>query len=154
MAGVKGRSGTNPNSQKNLSPLTEHTTPEQRKEIAAKAGKVSAEKNRQRKEMKEMFEDLMTLPVKNGKVVEEIKSIADAKGSDGKTKNLLVGQVCALAMIKKAMSGDVRAMEFIRDTMGEKPTNKQEIKATLETSPLNSILEQLQGGDEEDGLHI
>lgn len=30
------------------------------------------------------------------------------------------------AMLKKAASGDVRAAEFIRDTMGEKPTDRIE----------------------------
>lgn len=33
----------------------------------------------------------------------------------------------SLALIDKALSGDVRAFETIRDTIGEKPTDKQEI---------------------------
>lgn len=35
----------------------------------------------------------------------------------------------SLALINKALSGDVRAFETIRDTIGEKPTDKQELNA-------------------------
>ena len=145
MAGAKGKSGTNPNSQKGLRPINENITPEQRKEIASKGGKASAEKKRQKKEMKEMIQDLFEVGIKKGKVVDEIKSLEDAKG-----KNLTVGQALILAQIKKAMAGDTRAMEFLRDTMGQKPTNKQEITATVVDSPLNSILEQLKDDDGDD----
>ena len=34
----------------------------------------------------------------------------------------------SLALIEKALSGDVRAFETIRDTIGEKPTDKQKIE--------------------------
>ena len=33
----------------------------------------------------------------------------------------------SLSLIEKAMSGDTKAYEVIRDTVGEKPTDKQEI---------------------------
>ena len=146
MSGVKGKSGTSPNSKSNLRPINENITPEQRKEIASKAGKASAEKKRQRKEMREMIQDIFEIGIKKGKVVEDIKSLDDARG-----KNLTVGQALVLAQVKKAMSGDTRALEFLRDTMGEKPTNKQEITAKVIESPLNSILEQLKENEEEGG---
>lgn len=38
----------------------------------------------------------------------------------------------SLALIAKAMTGDVKAFEVIRDTIGEKPTDKQEITGGLE----------------------
>ena len=144
MAGVKGKSGTNPNSKKNLKPIQENITPEQQREISSKGGKASAEAKRQRKEMREMIQDIFEIGIKKGKVADDIKSLEDAKG-----KNLTVGQALVLAQVKKAMTGDTRALEFLRDTMGEKPTNKQEIKATIVDSPLQGILEQLK--DEEEG---
>lgn len=143
MAGVKGKSGTNPNSQANLTPINERTTPEQRKENASKGGKACAAAKRQKKEMKEMIQDIFEIGIKKGKVVEEIKSLEDAKG-----KNLTVGQALVLAQVKKAMTGDTRAMEFLRDTMGEKPTNKQEITAKVIESPLQGILDQLKDTEE------
>lgn len=149
MAGKKGKSGTNPNSIANLSPITERTTPEQRREIASKGGKAKAEAQRQRKEMKDMIQDIFSIGIKKGKVYEDIKSLEDAKG-----KNLTVGQALILAQVKKAMTGDTRAMEFLRDTMGEKPTNKQEVTAKIVESPLNSILAQLTEPDDEENNNI
>ena len=35
------------------------------------------------------------------------------------------------AMIRKALAGDVKAFESIRDTVGEKPVEKQEIAGDL-----------------------
>lgn len=147
MAGVKGKSGTNPNSQAHLTNINERTTPEQRRANASKAGKASAKAKRQRKELREMFEYICSLGVEKGKIVEDIKSLADAEG-----KNITVGMEIALAQVNKARDGDTRAAEFIRDTMGQKPTNKQEITATIVDSPLTSILAQLQDdGDDTDG---
>lgn len=143
LAGVKGKSGTNPNSKSNLTPINERITPEQRKENASKAGKASAEAKKQRKEMKEMIQDIFSVGMKKGKIVDEIKSLEDADN-----KNLTVGQALVIAQIKKAMTGDTRAMEFLRDTMGEKPTNKQEITAKVIESPLQGILDQLKDTEE------
>ena len=42
--------------------------------------------------------------------------------STGKTQEKI-----SVALIKKALKGDIRAFEIIRDTIGEKPTDKQEI---------------------------
>lgn len=142
MSGVKGKSGQNPNSLANLTNINERTTPEQRKANASKAGKASAEAKRQRKEMKEMIQDIFAVGIKKGKIVEDVKSLEDAKD-----KNLTVGQALVIAQIEKAMTGDTRAMEFLRDTMGEKPTNKQEITAKVVNSPLQGILEQLKDED-------
>ena len=93
--------------------------------------------------MKEMIQDIFEIGIKKGKVVEDIKSLEDAKG-----KNLTVGQALVLAQVKKAMTGDTRALEFLRDTMGEKPTNKQEITAKVIESPLQGILDQLKDTEE------
>ena len=45
------------------------------------------------------------------------------------------------ALIKKAANGDTKAFEVIRDTIGEKPTDKQEITSDIKTSnPVINIL--------------
>jgi hypothetical protein len=40
----------------------------------------------------------------------------------GNTQNKI-----SLALIKKALKGDIKAFEVLRDTIGEKPTDKQEV---------------------------
>ena len=43
---------------------------------------------------------------------------------DGET--VTPGYVMAVVMMQKAMKGDAKAFEFIRDTIGEKPKDKME----------------------------
>lgn len=81
----------------NLVSLADRTTSEKRA-IASAGGKASGEARRKRKTLKE--ELLLLL-------------------SEGETQ-----QSVTLALIEKAMSGDTKAFEVIRDTIGEKPVDK------------------------------
>ena len=83
----------------NLRPIGTLATSKQR-EIQSKGGKARAEKARRRKALKEELILLL---------------------SEGKTQEKL-----CLALIEKAQNGDVRAFESIRDTIGEKPTDKMD----------------------------
>lgn len=85
----------------NLTPFNK-MDPERAREIRAKGNKAYAENCKKRKALKE--ELLLLL----------------AQGDT--QKNI------SLAIIQKAMNGDTKAFEVIRDTIGEKPTDKQEIK--------------------------
>ena len=42
-----------------------------------------------------------------------------------------MGQVSILAIAKKARKGDVYAMQFLRDTAGEKPVERVEVNADV-----------------------
>ena len=76
------------------------TTPSERRENARKAGVASGEARRARKTLKETL--LMML-------------------EEGNTQNDIT-----LALLQKALNGDTKAYEVIRDTVGEKPTDKIE----------------------------
>lgn len=78
---------------------------EQRVANARKAGKVSARVKKERKTFKE--ELLMLLEEKDTQ------------------KNISV------ALIVKALEGDIKAFEVLRDTIGEKPTDKIDMNANL-----------------------
>ena len=95
----------------NLVSLADRTTEEQRA-IASAGGKASGEARRKRKTLKE--ELLLIL-------------------SEGETK-----QTVTLALIEKAMSGDTKAFEVIRDTIGEKPIDKVMI-ADVEPSVIAEV---------------
>ena len=79
-------------------------TPSERRENAQKAGIKSGEVRRTRKTLRE--ELLLLL-------------------ENGDTQNKI-----SLALIKKALKGNIKAFEVIRDTIGEKPVDRQEIKTT------------------------
>ena len=76
-------------------------TPRERRENARKAGKASGEARRKRKTLRE-----------------ELIALLETKQYQEKI---------SLAMLEKASNGDTKAFEVIRDTIGEKPSDKLEI---------------------------
>lgn len=85
----------------NLIPQNKRTKEEQRA-IARKGGIASGKARAKRKTLKEELLALL---------------------SQGDTQ-----QKVSVAVLQRALDGDIKAFEVIRDTIGEKPTDKQEIK--------------------------
>lgn len=100
-------------------------TPEQRRENGRKGGLTKGENFRRRKELKETLNILLQMPVRKGKITdcESVKSFAELKG-----KNLTVDQAMMVVLMQKALHGDLNAITMIRDTIGEKPSDKVEVK--------------------------
>lgn len=111
-------------------------TPEERAEWGRKGGIASGETKRRKKAMKETLEVLLSMPMKNGKYadVEKIKSFADLKG-----KNITVEQAMLIAMIQKALHGNVQAFESVRDTVGEKPKDKVDFEGSLPVTIIEDL---------------
>ena len=103
----------------------ERMTPEQRAENGRKGGLAKGEATRRRKEMKETLDILLNMPMKKGKVytAEDIKCFADLKG-----KNITIDQAMMVCLVQKALKGDLNAIGMVRDTIGEKPSDKVEVK--------------------------
>ena len=100
-------------------------TPERRAECGRKGGIAKREATRRRKEMRETLDILLNMPMKKGKTysAEDIKCFADLKG-----KNITIDQAMMVCLIQKALKGDINAIAMIRDTVGEKPSDKVEVK--------------------------
>ena len=98
----------------NLNPV--RTEGEARKK-GKKGGIASGKARREKKAMKDTLAALLSMPLKNGKAadVDTIKNLAAVKG-----KNITVQEAIMLAQIQKAMKGDTRAAEFVRDSSGNK----------------------------------
>lgn len=88
-----------------------------------KGGIASAKAKRERKAMRETLEILLNMPIKGGRAaeVEDIRNFADLKG-----KNVSVQDALLLSMIQRALKGNVKAAEYVRDTIGENPIQKVE----------------------------
>ena len=99
-------------------------TSEQLSEWGRKGGLAKREATRRRKEMKETLDILLNMPMKKGKVytAEDIKCFADLKG-----KNITIDQAMMICLVQKALKGDLSAIAMVRDTVGEKPTEKVEV---------------------------
>ena len=85
----------------NLIPFNERT-PRERSELGRKGAAKANETKRRRKTLREELTALLEI---------------------GDTQNKV-----STALLDKAIKGDVKAFETIRDTIGEKPTDKQEIE--------------------------
>lgn len=113
----------NPENLKTKDNYITNMTTEQRRESGRKGGIKSGESRRRKRQMRELLEILMDVPIKKGKKaeIEKIKNLAIVNDL-----NLTTEQAILLAMINRAMNGDVNAFTAIRDTLGEKPTDKVE----------------------------
>ena len=85
--------------EENLIPFNQMTEEKQR-EIARMGGIASAEARKRRKTLKEELIALLETNDNNNKI--------------------------SLALLQKALKGDIQAFTTIRDTIGEKPTDKVE----------------------------
>lgn len=86
-------------------------------------GKASGRARRKKRDMRETFREMLDMPLHKGGVT----SAGTMDDMDG--KNMTVGQAIALAQLRKAMAGDTKAAEFIRDTSGQKPSDRVELTA-------------------------
>lgn len=95
----------------NLRPIKKgELSKEEAKARGAKGGKKSGEKRRELKTMREMLNYLLE------------KDISNNKGEKATTLEAVM-----VAQIKEALKGNTRAAQFIRDTIGEMPVNRQEV---------------------------
>lgn len=120
--------------QEDLIPQSERTKEEQ-KEIARMGGIASGKVRREKKAMKDTLATLLAMPLKDGVShdIDEIKSIASLNG-----KNITVQEAIMLAQVKKAVKGDTKAAEFIRDSSGNKLKEGLEISGEI-NNPLAGL---------------
>jgi hypothetical protein len=109
----------------NLKSLADRTTAEQR-EIAQAGGIASGEARRRKRNIRLALEALLE------------KDIQDKHGNTMST-----AEAIALKQIEKALKGDTKAFEVVRDTAGQKPMDKVEVTGLdAEKAKLDELLKQ------------
>ena len=93
----------------NLKPFDSNQNREEAKKNGRKGGIKSGEAKRRRKTMRAMLDYLLE------------KELTSKNGEKATTLEAMM-----TAMIKQGLNGNVKAVEFIRDTTGQKPTEKVE----------------------------
>lgn len=104
----------------------EDLTSSELRERAKNGGKASGKARREKKKIKEQMELLLSLPNKDAKTKKKLKTMGIDIG------NIDNQMAMVLSMYQKAISGDVQAATFIRDSMGEKVAEKVEIRKSVE----------------------
>lgn len=115
--------------EQNLKPQNKRTKSEQRK-IAQKGGKASGEARRKKKLLKECLDELLEKDWENRKG--EKHSGAEA---------------ISIALFKKALAGDIKAYETVRDTAGQKPVDKVML-AEVDQETINEVEKMVLGEDD------
>ena len=85
---------------------------------ARKAGLASGEANRARRKQREILHNILFLMCDDEEAVAALQAL-------GLTPNF--ANAANLAMLRKAIKGDVEAMKYIRDTIGEKPADTTQL---------------------------
>lgn len=107
--------------EQNLVPIRSE---KEAREKGSKGGKATAETYRKRKAFKEVFNTLLSAEL-SPELAEALNEKSGALGID--TSMFTVAEYIGLAQVVKAVSGDTSAFTTIRDTIGEKPADKQEL---------------------------
>lgn len=97
-------------------------------ENGRKGGLASVKAKKERKTMRECLTTLLELKASEDSK-ELIKKTLDNKNIDT-TEEITNQLAICLALINKAINGDTKAYEVIRDTIGEKPTDKLQHNGT------------------------
>lgn len=87
---------------------------EERSENARRAAAASAEKRAAHRLFKDILKDVLACPVSDE---DALKGQLEALGLKANFENAMM-----LAAAHKAKGGDIEAVRFVRDTLGEKPT--------------------------------
>ncbi len=92
----------------------------------SKGGKKRAENARARKTFAEALEILLRMPIKGGEVIplEDVTTV-----EQGKKANLTVNDAIMLKLICKARAGDIKAIELLREQIGE--AKPQQVETTV-----------------------
>lgn len=121
----------------NLIPNSERTPSELRAQTR-KGGIASGEARRRKRDMRELFNDILSMPIAPGELA-DVQTISEVAG-----KNITVAEAIGFRIAQKAVKGDVRAAEFIRDTAGQKPA--QGVQLTGSTEAASAALSALISG--------
>lgn len=112
-------------------------TPSERRRNASKAGKASGVARRKKANLKKMFDTLLTSDVSNKDLKKQLKNM----GLDT-TNEVALG----LAMLNKAIKGDVRAFESITDIVKD---DKKEDLVSVNVNIGDAIIEQVKNMEKE-----
>ena len=122
---------------RNLIPTTRLSETE-RRELSRKGGLASAAARKRKKDIREVFDALLSSPA-----TPEMQEKAAKLGFDAETVGT-VYDVLGVAMIDKALSGDGYCFQLVRDSAGDKPTDKSEVTASVMTDKDLEIMRNLE----------
>ena len=120
-----------PNKRPPNAEATEFRTGKQQVEIARQGGIASGESRKRKKLLRECLEELLDTE-------QEVKI-------NGVTLKKTNAELLSVTLMKKALKGDVKAFEVLRDTAGEKPIDKVMV-ADVDQSVIDEVESMVENG--------
>jgi hypothetical protein len=114
---------------KNLQPVG--SNPARDYDVCAAGGRAAAKVVHRKKALRDILDTLLALPAGADVLGED--SITAAAKEAAKEEGLTAYDAVSLAQIAKAAKGDTEAARWVRDSAGDKPTEKQQIVADVVT---------------------
>lgn len=109
--------------EQNLRPLKKGELSSEEAKKRGRAGGIACQRKKaERKSMAETLEMLMKMPMKDGPV-ESVSGMESAESMKG--RNVTMGDKLMVTVMTKALKGDMKAVEFIRDMLGEMPKSSK-----------------------------
>lgn len=126
----------------NIRDANNNRTPEERRELAKKAGKASAKARRRKADFKKTLNMLLTAPIDN----EEWKPILESLGVECTLESALL-----MAQIKAALAGDTQAAKFVAQYSGQSSRAEEDVEnKKAETELIKARKEAVTGENETD----
>lgn len=103
-------------------------TKEELSEAGRRGGIKAGEVRRRKRDMKEATKAVLSMALREGKLfeIEDVKGLESLKG-----KNISTLDAIIISQVNKALRGDTRAAEWVRDTAGMKPTDSLHIDGVV-----------------------
>ena len=124
-------------------------SPEERRKNSSKGGRNGAKTKRERKRANEILNIFLSMPLKKRKEaeIEDIKAFEELKG-----KNITVNEAIQLKQVRSALNGELASATYIRDTVGDKPSENVNVNAEVK-NPFKDLtteeLKKLANSDED-----
>ena len=127
----------------------EDLTSDELRDRAKKGGKASGKARKDKREQKQIILDVLSMPISEGNI-DDITSLAAAEGA-----NLSINQAIVIQQVKRALKGDTKAAEYLRDTAGQKPSDKVQIDAGVNIDDtINRIDNYLKGRTKNENEYV
>lgn len=111
-------------------------TPEERKALASKAGKASAEKRRRYKFQKEILETLLSKEVAPEMVLETARKMIKGK--------VTADEALSIVALARALNGDYNFWKEVKDTVEGKETQQVNLSGSV-TLTLEDLIKKAEG---------
>lgn len=118
----------------------EHQTEEQRA-IRSMGGKARQEQIRQRKSMREDLQQLLNCKLSKNQARQILGDDVEQLGNDINVQRVLLVKASQEALI----NGSIKALEFLRDTVGDSPKQQLEIQADVMSDADRALIDKLSG---------